>query len=68
VAQGGRSVTLNEVIARLEELRRKHGGDDRVIVEGLYSSSADIEKPEYITRERTDYDSYISIKTDLMTG
>lgn len=58
-------MTLHELIARLQEIEREHGGDDMVQVTGLYSQRSDIDK---VVRVRTDHTSHVDIETDLFTG
>lgn len=62
------NLNLRDFIRRLQEIERLHGGDDRVVVAGLYSSETEIESAEDVQRVATDKDSYVVIKTDLCTG
>jgi len=62
------TLNLRDFIRRLQEIERLHGGDDRVVVTGLYSSEAAVEDAESVQRIATDKDSYVVVKTDLCTG
>lgn len=60
-------VTLNELITHLEKIRRQSGGDDTIMVTGLYGACHALEQPveNYVRRERTEQTSRIVIETDL---
>lgn len=55
-------MTVDELIAKLQEIKCLHGGDDKVIATGLHNSEAEIES---VKRVRTDHMSHVEIETWL---
>lgn len=53
-------MTVDELITKLQEIKHLHGGDELVIVIGLYSSESDIED---VKRIKTDYMSRVEIES-----